>query len=192
MATATRTKRAQIQAKPIIKDNEQLDERLGDLCAVSTRINAREAEIQEKITAIRETYREENDDDLADKARLEKDIEEYCTYYRDDVFAKGRKSLDLTHGTVDFRQHPPAVVVSKKQRMTVAAVLDKIKDVFGKKADTYIRTKEDLNKDVLVTLPEDQLATIGLEIQRKETFGITLNLEQMQPAGTNTARVVGM
>lgn len=191
-ATAPRTKRAQVQARPIFTSTDQVNDALRDLCDISSRITTREAELQQEITALREQCDSDLSDELAQRARLEKDVEEYCTYYRKDVFPSGMKSLQLVHGKVDFRQHPPAVIVSKKKRMTVDAVLENIRTLFGKKADTYIRTKEELNKDVLVTLDEPVIEQLGLELQRKETFGITLNLESIAPAATQGARVVGM
>lgn len=188
MATATRTKRTQIKAAPVFKSVDEVSDALRDLCDISSRVSAREAKLQEAITQLRAEADEDLADDLSQQARLEKDIEEYCTTYRDEVFPPNRKSLELAHGKIDFREHPPAVVVSKSKRMTIAAVLDNIKERFGRKADTYIRTKEDLNKDALITLEEPELNNLGLEIQRKETFGISLKLETVAPASTTTAR----
>lgn len=191
-ATASRTKRSQIVAKPIFTSTEEVNDALRDLCDIQARVATREAELQQAITALREEADTDLAEDLATRAQLEKNIEEYCTYYRADVFPKDSKSLNLAHGKVDFRQHPPAVVVSKKKRMTVDAVLENIRQLFGKKADTYIRTKEELNKEVLVTLEVPTLDQLGLELQRKETFGITLNLESVAPAATQGPRVVNL
>lgn len=192
MATATKTRRTQVAAVPVIKSNDELNDSLRDLCDIQSKVTEREAQLQKEITALREQCDDDLKDDLAQQARLEKDVEEYCTYYRDTIFPKDAKSLQLAHGKVDFRQHPPAVIVSKKKRMTLVAVMDAIKERWGKKAEQYIRTKEELNKEVLVTLEETELETVGLEIQRKETFGITLNLESIAPASTQGNRVVNL
>lgn len=192
MATATKTRRTQVAALPVIRDADGLNEALRQLCDIQSRVQTREAELQQAITALRDECAADLEEDMALRARLEKDAEEFCTYYRDTVFPKDKKSLDLAHGTVDFRQHPPAVVVSKRQRMTIQGAIDRIREIFGKKADSYLRIKEELNKDTLVTLDEAELEKVGLEIQRKETFGIKLNLESIAPASTQGARVVSV
>lgn len=188
-ATATRTKRAQVQAAPIFRSTDDVNEALRQLCDISTRVSEREAEMQRAITEIKDECVSDLAEDLAMRAQHERNVEEYCTYYRTEVFPKNSKTLELPHGKVDFRAHPPAVIVSKKLRMTIPAVIDKIREVFGIKADSYLRVKEELNKDTLVTLEEPQLFVLGLEIQRKETFGITLNLETIAPASTQGNRI---
>lgn len=188
MATATKTKRARVEAKPIINNTGELDDALADLCDITSTVNIRTAQLNQDITALREQCDTELSEDLAMKARLEKDIEEYCTYYRDTIFPSGKKSLELVHGEVNFRQHPPAVVVSKKQRMTIAGAIDKIREFFGDKASEYLRVKPELNKEALVTLDQATLESVGLEIQQKETFGFSLKLEALAPVSSSTTR----
>lgn len=189
MATAApkKTRRAQVQATPVLRNQDELSDALRELCDISARNSAREAEMNQAITEIREQANNDMADDKAMDARLRKDVEEYCTYHRATMFTN-RKSVEFAHGTVDFRQHPPAVTVSKKLKMTIGGVMENIRQMFGKKSDDYIRTKPELNKDALITLEESTLEQLGLEIQRKETFGISLKLDELAPPSTATSR----
>src|SRR5690606_8803265 len=187
MATKTaRTKRAQVQAKPILNNTDELDDALRQLCDIKSNIDIRTAEMNQELTRIKEECDDDLSEDLALKARLEKDVEEYCTYYRNDIFPVGKKSLELVHGEVNFRQHPPTLMVSKRKRMTWATVLDRVREVFGKKYTDYVRVKEEPIKDALITLDETQLDDLGLEISRKETFGFNLKIEELAPASSTT------
>ena len=88
------------------------------------------------------------------------------------------KSVELTHGEINFRQHPPAIGVSKAGKWTLARVISAIRERFTD-ADAYIRTKEELNKETLLGVDEPNLKTVGLEIVRKETFGYKLKGEEL-------------
>jgi phage host-nuclease inhibitor protein Gam len=182
-------KRQQILPTPNFTSIDQVNDALRQLCDIDSRVKTIEANYQIQITQIREAVDEDLQEDLGMKKRLERDIEEYCSVHRDEVFPADKKTLILAHGEIGFRAHPPAVIISKKGRWTVEACIAKIRTLW-KDADNYLRTKEELNKDTLVVLPEETLAVVGLEIQRKETFGIKLNIEALAGAATTPARVV--
>lgn len=175
-ATTKRTKRAQVQAIPIYTSLAQVDDALRELCDINSRTAAATAKHDLKVTELRERLDDAIREDLSKKARLERDIEDYCTYYRDKIFTTKLKSKELAHGEVNFRTHPKAVVVSKK--WTIAKVIAKIKDIFAEdEIKLYVKTAESLKKDALVNLEEERLATVGLEIDQPESFGYNLKTE---------------
>lgn len=172
-----KAKRQQINAEPIFSTEEQAKEAIQEKCEIKLRLDKLDNEYQERLVALREEYDKLMEKDKARDARLDQDLCDFFTYFRDTLFDDKKKSIEYAHGTVGFRIHPPAVKMAP--RMTIAAAMEKIREVYPDHPE-YIRIKEELNKEILVTLPEADLEKVGLKIEQKETFGIVLNLEPLQ------------
>ena len=108
-------------------------------------------------------------------------VAEYCTQHPD-LFAKDRKSLDLTHAVIGFRTGTPKVKLVNK-RWTMAAALEAIK---ARKWFQFVRTSEEIDKEKIIgaraEVGNDELKTVGLEVTQTETFFIEPKLEE-QAAG---------
>lgn len=80
---------------------------------------------------------------------------------RPDDFGKAQ-SRKLNFGLLGWRK---STSISIKQ-----TTLELIKKVFGKKADQYIRTKEEVDKDALSGLTDQQLVSVDARRKPKEVF----------------------
>ncbi len=97
--------------------------------------------------------------------------EAYATAHRDEVIPTGRQTGETELATFGFRQHPPALKTLNR-KWTWEAVLDAVKRTFG--ADRYVKTEEVLSKETLkASLTEEQLASVGLRLETRESFGVT-------------------
>lgn len=173
-----KAKRQQIKVEPIFSTEDEAKEAIREKCEIKIRLDGLENEYQQKLVELREEYDQMMEADKSRDARLDQDLCDFYTYFRETIFTGSKKSIDYTHGTVGFRTHPPALKTAP--RVTIAAALENIREICPDKIESYIRTKEELNKDILLSVPEEELAKIGLKIEQKETFGITLNLESLQ------------
>ena len=182
MATKTARQRAG-NAVTALRNLDEANQALRELCMILARRQKAEANLNARITELRNKYDQDAAPDNVRDAQLRQQLEEYFTANKDEYFSDAQRSLKLTFGIVDFRFHPPAVAVRKTGKWTVARVIEAIKTTFADRVDVWIRTKEELNKDVLVTAPQDELAAVGLEIVRKESFGITPFLEELERSG---------
>lgn len=180
---ATKTARQRVNAVTQLRDLEEANQALKELCLIISRRQKAEAQLNAKITLLRDKYDTEAAPDNVRDAQIRAQVEEYFTVNKDEYFSETTRSLKLTFAQVDFRFHPPAVAVRKVGKWTIAKVIEAIKQTFPDR-DTWVRTKEELNKDVLVTAMPEDLAQVGLEIARKESFGITPFLEELERIGS--------
>jgi len=85
-----------------------------------------------------------------------------------DSFA-GKKSLDLTHGTLGFRTTPPALKTAKGVKWD--HVLDMLR---CRGMQDYVRTIQEVNKEMLLqdreTIGTEKLARLGVEVKQDERF----------------------
>ena len=101
--------------------------------------------------------------------------EAYATANRDDVIPAGRQTGETEMATFGFRQHPPALKTLNR-KWTMDAVIEAVKRAFG--ADRFVKTEEILVKEAIkAQLTEEQLASVGLRVEIRETFGVTPKVE---------------
>lgn len=136
--------------------------------------------IDEQFTKIREKYAEELEQN---KEVLEVNFQKMQMYAetRPELF-KAKKSYDTTHGTIGFRTGTPKL--KAKKGFTLASVLMLLKSK-GKKATMYIRTKEEIARDVLIANRKDAqckvlLEEVGLDVIQDDTFYIDLKKEEAE------------
>lgn len=97
--------------------------------------------------------------------RLQGGVQTYCEANRDELCGKG-KTANLITGEVAWRARPPSVKVTG-----VAAVLSWLKNMG---MSSFVRTKEEINKEALLNEPEKAKAIPGIKIESGvEDFFIT-------------------
>ncbi|KAB8151775.1 hypothetical protein EZY14_016405 [Kordia sp. TARA_039_SRF] len=141
------------------------------------KINGINAKMDEELTAIREKYSEQlstlKDENKENFERIQVFAETHP-----DLFKK-KKTYETNHGNFGFRIGTPKL--KARRGFTWAAVLDLIK---GKKKEEFIRTKEEVAKDVLLAqreVPEvvTLMSEVGLEVIQQNSFFIDLKKEEI-------------
>lgn len=137
-----------------------------------------EAEMELKIAKIRESYQPKADPLKSKMQEQFNRLEAYAIGNREAAFTK-RKSLQWAHGTVGFRTGTPKV--DKKKGITWQAVLELMK---GNGLTAFIRTKEEIDKDRILSVREDAeqfapLSALGLSVVQEETFYVEVKEENL-------------
>lgn len=165
MAKTTKLKsKAQVYV-PQTKDDAAADiKKVGDLMRNLTR---NQAEMNDKIAEITQEYQTllEPIKDRIDL--LQEGVQAWCEANRDDLTNGGKvKSANLITGEVSWRQNPPSVRISKSE--TVIEMLKRLG------LSRFVRTKEEINKDAILTEPDEVRGVAGITlVTGVEQFVIT-------------------
>lgn len=178
---------ARKRVEPTWNTWEEADERLREMCNLTSAQQKDEAELNKKLTAIREQFEGRMHERAGALAALEAQMEIFCERHRSEFGDK--KSRELVHGVVSYRTHPPAVKLLNR-KWNWGAVLDALKAQFAR----FVRTKEEPDKDAILAayassnIDDGELAGVGLMVDQSESFGIELRLDEAAQA---TARKAG-
>lgn len=154
-----------------IKGWEDVDAGLGVLRLADARIATITAELDTEIQALQEKKQQLCQPYLDRRDRVAALVEAYVTSNRADVAGKkGAKSRKLVHGIVGWKMGNATVVFVNGEAAT-----KKLIQVRGH--TECIVTKEDLDKAKIKDLPDSELRSIGVRIDRKEAFFYKLNTD---------------
>lgn len=164
-------------SKKVVKNvtAAEFEEALAGYAAKDARAMKLAAEMDEKITKIREKYDPEMRELMDDMEDHREVIEVYSSEHYETLFSK-KKSYETTHGTIGYRTGTPKLKTLSK--FTWAKVLDNLKAYLP----SYVRKVEEPAKDRLLTdreLPEVKanLSKVGLQVVQDESFFIELKKE---------------
>lgn len=137
--------------------------------------NKQQTELDQAITALRTRY--EENFAVVDQMLTTKTEAARAWAEANPAEFKGIKSLDLTHATIGFRA---STKVKTLATWTVAKIIAALKDHFGGQC-SYVRTKEEINKESLIAdraaLDAAELREVGLRIVQDESFFIDPKIE---------------
>jgi len=170
------SKRIQIQKNyEKVTSWEDADSCLKRIAVMTASIQKDEAEYNKKEQELRNTLTIKHAPMREQIQSLGLGLEDFCKEHRADFGDK--KSKEMKHGIVSFRIHPPSV--EKLKGITWAGVIELIRQS-KKWASRFIRVKEDVNKEAIITanangdIKQDELKAIMLDIIQHETFGYEL------------------
>ena len=149
---------------------DEMEKAMHDYATADAAQRALTAEMDGKLSDIREKYAERLQKLEAEKDEAFNKCQAFATENRDEHFSK-RKSMETTHGTLGFRIGNPQLKPAKG--MTWAGILELLK-IKGK---NYIRTEEEVAKDKLLAERESDkcktvMAACHITVIQKETFYI--------------------
>lgn len=147
---------------------EEMEKAMHDYATADAEQRALTAEMDGKLSDIREEYSGRLQKLEAEKDEAFNKCQAFATENREEHFSK-RKSMETTHGTLGFRIGNPQLKPGKG--MTWAAILELLK-IKGK---SYIRTEEEVAKDKLLSEREtDECQSVmkacHITVVQKETF----------------------
>lgn len=147
---------------------EEMEEAMLSYAVAEAKQRAITAEMDGKLSAIREKYAQQLADLDTEKEEAFERLQAFATENRDEHFSK-RKSMETTHGTIGFRIGNPQLKPGKG--MTWAGILELLK----LQGTDYIRTVEEVAKDKLLAEREleecqEVMAACHITVVQKETF----------------------
>lgn len=153
-----------------IQTREQAEAAMDALSVAAHRLARLEADMNLKLTAVREKYEEE----MAGLAAAVKTETERLRAWADahpEEFDSSR-SVKLLHGVVGYRLGNWAVKLIRGFKADRAVAL--VKNVLG---PAYVRTKEEIDKELILAdraqIPTDALTSCGLRLEQAESFYAT-------------------
>lgn len=125
-----------------------------------------QADMNDEIAEITESYAEEIDTARAQITELQESIQAWCEAHRSELCPGRAKTANLITGEVSWRQRPPSVAVRGKE-----IVIEVLRN-FG--LTRFIRTIEEVNKEAILAEPAAVAGIGGIKIQKDvEDFIIT-------------------
>lgn len=132
-----------------------------------------EAEMNDKLAAVRaehEAAAKPHADRIVD---LQRGVQLWCEANRDELTKGGKvKTARMASGEVSWRMRPPSVTVRGAD-----AVLKTLK-ALG--LGSFIRTKEELDKEAILAAPGDVAGVRGISISQREDFVIKPDETQLE------------
>lgn len=145
MATKNTTEKARKKERVITENvsRESADAHFAEYAKAQARLKQIEAMIEQQIIRAREKYQDEIQE-LNDVLEEEFDFLKAFAMQNRQLFIE-RKSIDSTHGVIGFRTSTPKL--DKDRKFTWDAIVTLMRD---KNYMQYIRTKEEVNKELLL------------------------------------------
>lgn len=159
MAKSSKRVRSEMLLYPIANWNEA-DEHLKRIGDLRLQIASEERIAKDAIDEAKLILQETTEPLTAEIKRHVESLEAFAANHIDD-FGKTR-SRKLAFGVVGWR--------ASRSMKVCKDIVDRIKGVFGKKADAYLRIKEDADKEALAKLTDEQLVAVGCRWENKDVF----------------------
>ncbi|MEW6708285.1 MAG: host-nuclease inhibitor Gam family protein [Candidatus Riflebacteria bacterium] len=152
--------------KQIPANRQDLVDKIAEL-GRQERLRAKiEVEMNNAITKIKQRYEEEVDPVNQAIKAISSGITAYCEVHRDELTDGGKvKTVNLPSGTICWRKCPPSV------RLTAPDNVIKLLKVKG--LARFVRIKEEVNKDLILSEPAAVTGVKGITIvKEKEELSI--------------------
>lgn len=167
---------ARIKPTPHIVGNiPQAEAALAEIAALDRKLDCISNELNAEIDAAKDAAQQKSTALLSRRKDLADALATYATLNKGDLF-KDKKSLDLAFGIMGFRQ---STQIAQVNRITQAMTLEKLHEYSFTDA---IRSKEELNKEIVAGWPEERLALVGLKRRQLDTFYIEIKAENVNDA----------
>lgn len=150
----------------VIPNWEHADETIRRIGELMSGIAKAEDAARDKINKVKQELAARTKDMQESVDLHTQSLEMFCDSHKGD-FGKGR-SKKLNFGTLGWRKSK-SVSVTKK-------TVEKIKEVFGRKAATYIHVKETPDKEALAKLTDEQLVDVGARRKVTDDFFVEPDL----------------
>ncbi|HLP71206.1 MAG TPA: host-nuclease inhibitor Gam family protein, partial [Rhizobium sp.] len=161
--------RKRVTGKGLIQNWDEADAALRRLAEIERQRQGKENAMNGWINEVKEKYQQEVSPLLEETKQLEGELRRFCEERRADF--EGAQSLKLHFGTVSFRRGRGITLHNTES--TLAA----IRKLYGPKATQFIRVKEELNREALEGMTDEELQTVGCSRKTKETFGYEIDWE---------------
>lgn len=160
-------------------DEAGAHEALRIFAETSSKLKGLEAEVEQEVQRIREKHNVKLQKLRVDYNHNMEQLQAYAEANKETLFTK-KKSVEWMHGIIGFRTSTPSVI--KPSRLTWPKVLEILKE---DKLTSFIRTKEEINKDKMIESREDKIIMgrlkdlAGIEVIQKETFFVEPKEEEL-------------
>lgn len=178
------------QTEPVLKSWTEADAALREIREIDSRVAPLQARHNTAVAKLTDALTQALGEDPNRKARLEKDLEEFCRAHMEELLPA--RSRDLNHGRIAFTSSKEVATIPK---VTWAAalqiMLQPLQDALAKLADKmarrYVRLKPEINKAAVQDdynsqkITDAKLAELGLRMEEKHNFTYELKDNDARP-----------
>lgn len=108
-----------------IRNLNHVEDAVRRIAELDAAISSVEVTASQAVAAVKAKAEEDSRDLVRERSQLLEAVQEYSDNHREELYQDGRKSVELTNGTIGYRQSPDKVEVSKDTaELLVAAGLD--------------------------------------------------------------------
>lgn len=155
---------------------EEMEQAFADYAKADARQQKIQADMDVKMTQIREKWQEELSKLQEAKDKAFDVMQAFATENRMELFSK-KKSMDTVHGTIGFRLGTPKL--KNLKGFTWASVTNLLKEFLP----GYVRVKEEPDKDKLLADRESEevfplFEKVGVAVVQEETFFVEPKKEE--------------
>ena len=160
------TKRIKQEAAgPVPQTREETVEAIAAIGRAQQERKRIEADMNDDLAVIKKKYEElarPHNETISANSR---GVQLYCEAHRDELLAESKqKTVNLASGEVKWRMRPPSVSVRGAE-----AVISWLKE---HRLHRFVRTKEEVNKELVLSNPKAVEGIKGISITQKEDFVI--------------------
>ena len=150
----------------IVESREQAEGTMAELAALARKLSELETEMNREIDLAKAKTSQHAVPLLARKKELENGLAIFAKLNKSTLFVNDAKSIDLTFGVMGFRASTKIV---QQNGITAEVTLERLHKFDFSDA---IRTKEEMDKDVMKGWTDERLQTVGLRRQKSDGFFI--------------------
>lgn len=174
---AAATKRIKTETLPVPATQAEAEQLLQDIGDLQREVGRLEADMNDQLSRVKQGYEDQakplNQQIEAKFAALHA----WAEAHRGELLAKGGKTAKLATGEVSWRTTPPSV--SLRQPGVVIETLKRLG--LGR----FVRAKEEVNKEAILSEPDAVKGVAGITIGQKEEFvakPFSSEIERAEPA----------
>ncbi len=161
---ATKAARIKQEAAAFVpRDRDQVVEAIAEIGRRQRERERIQAAMNDRLASIKEKFEEEARPHNEEIQKLSEGVKLWCEGHRDELTQSGRtKTSNLSSGEISWRLRPPKVVTKAMEK-----VLEALRSLG---LERFIRVKEELNKEAILTDPAAVEHVKGISISQGEDF----------------------
>ena len=158
--------------KLTIKNVPQAEGVLAEMSAIGRKLSLIEGAMNEEIDDAKARAQQEGASLIARYNELEKAVKAFGTLNKSRLFFE-KRSLELTFGTISFRQ---STRITLQPRVTEEMVLQALRELGLSEG---IRVKEELDRAAMSDWPDSKLETVGMKRRTVDTISVDVKSEAL-------------
>ena len=161
-STKTTRKKAAAADVPIPRSMDEAADYVAQIGRERRDIEGIERTLNERLTEVRGEYAEMAAPHRERAERLFAGLKMYCEVNRHTICQGDRKSKVLPTGTIAWRMTPPSVRLTKVEEV--------LKELQERELYDYIRVKQEVDKEAILSAPAGVAGIKGIAITQREEF----------------------
>jgi len=168
------TTKRQKPAVIIIDNEQQANQTLAKVGQLNRAVQLLQDDMNEEIDKLKANYKAKVYPLATTIKGLDLQLGAFATNHKKELFADGKKSVEMTHGIIGFRKSTKIMAITKH---TLADIIKKCHEHHRPEG---IRIKESVNKEYLSQLGDEALSQLCAKKEVKDVFYYEIKEEDLK------------